>query len=317
MKIVLTSILTDEWIDDLKSTYPDVDFVIATTADDQKAEIKVADVYLGMPDRDVFIAADKLRWIQCPGTGIDKIMSVPEVIDSDVVITNARGPHTSPMADHGFGMIISLAHNFKSILEDQKRHEWDLPKYDYRMTELGGSTMGILALGGIGSAVARRAAAFDMNVYAVDAQPLDAPPGVVDVWGLDRLDELMAMSDWFVIAAPFTKDTENIIDRRRIGLLKEGARVIVLSRGGIIDEDALADGLRSGKIAGAGLDVTSIEPLPTESPLWDMENVIISPHVSALTKEMWDGRRAIFKENLRRFLNNEPFLYVCDKTAGY
>ena len=91
----------------------------------------------------------------------------------------------------------------------------------------------------------------------------------------------------------------------------------MLSRGGIIDENALANGLRSGRIAGAGLDVTSIEPLPTESPLWDMENVIISPHVSALTKEMWDGRRNIFKENLRRFLNNEPFLYVCDKTAGY
>ena len=177
--------------------------------------------------------------------------------------------------------------------------------------------MGILALGGIGYAVARRAHAFDMNVYAVDAQPMEAPPGVVDVWGLDRLDELMAMSDWFVIAAPLTKDTENLIDRRRIELLKDGARIIVLSRGGIIDEDALADGLRSGRIAGAGLDVTSIEPLPTESPLWDMENVIISPHVSALTKEMWDGRRNIFKENLRRFLNNEPFLYVCDKRSGY
>ena len=177
--------------------------------------------------------------------------------------------------------------------------------------------MGILALGGIGRAVARRGYGFGMEVYAVDAHPMPAPPEVKDVWGLDRLDELLQRSDWFVITAPFTPETEELIDRRRLEQIKPGAYVIAISRGGILDEEALIEGLRSGRIAGAGLDVTAVEPLPDDSPLWDMENVIISPHASALTAEMWEGRRQIFKENLRRFLAGEPFLYVCDKQAGF
>jgi phosphoglycerate dehydrogenase-like enzyme len=317
MKVVLTSLLTDDFTNDLRATFPDVEFVTATSEQEQKAQIKDADVYLGMPSREVFVAADRLRWIHCPGTGIDSVSSMSELVNSDVVLTNARGPHTNPMADHAFGMIIGLAHGFRELFEDQKAHHWDTRKYDQRVAELGGSTMGILALGGIGSAVARRAFGFGMNVYAVDKNPVPPSPGVSDVWGLDRLDDLLKVSDWFVIAAPLTSETRGLIDRRRVELLKEGAYVVAISRGGIIDEDALLDGLRSGRIAGAGLDVTAVEPLPSDNPLWDMPNVIISPHSSALTTEMWDGRRDIFKENLRRFLANEPFLYVCDKTDGF
>lgn len=317
MKVVLTSLLTDEFVNDLRDSFPEVDFQIATSAEEQKRYIADADVYLGLPDRDVFVSAQRLRWIHCPGTGVDKISSMSDLLDSDVVLTNARGPHTEPMADHVMGMIVSLAHNFGELWDDQRARVWDLNKYNGRMKELAGSTMGILALGGIGMAVARRAHGFGMNVYAVDVDPQDAPPEVREVWGLDRLDELLAMSDWFVVTAPFTSDSRNMIDRRRIELLKPGAHVIVISRGGIVDEAALVDGLKSGRIAGAGLDVMAEEPLPEHNPLWDLSNVILSPHVSALTQEMWDGRREIFKENLRRFLANEPFLYVCNKTAGF
>ena len=119
------------------------------------------------------------------------------------------------------------------------------------------------------------------------------------------------------MTAPFTAETEGMIDAGRLAALKKGAHVVAISRGGIIDEDALIDALRSGHVAGAGLDVTAVEPLPDESPLWGMENVVISPHASALTPEMWRGRQEIFKENLRRFLADEPFLYVCDKRAGF
>ena len=113
---------------------------------------------------------------------------------------------------------------------------------------------------------------------------------------------MLAVSDWFVVTAPFTAETEGLIDAGRLAALKRGAHVVAISRGGIIDEDALVDALRSGRVAGAGLDVTAVEPLPDDSPLWDMENVVISPHASALTPEMWEGRQEIFKENLRRFL---------------
>ena len=131
------------------------------------------------------------------------------------------------------------------------------------------------------------------------------------------LDEMLEISDWFVIAAPLTPETLGIIDSRRIGLMKNGAYFILISRGGIADEQAVIEALKSGKLAGAAIDSFVTEPLPTTSPFWDMENVIVSPHASALTPEMWEGRRKIFEENLRRYLTNEPFLYVCDKKAGF
>ena len=317
MKVVMSAKATEQFLSELRTTFPDVTFHRAATPEEEMELIRDADVFCGDPSREVFLAAQKLLWIQCPGTGIDKIVSTPELRDSDVILTNARGPHANPMADHAFGMILTFAHCLREQWEDQKAHYWDTAKYDERVLELDGSTLGVLALGGIGMAVARRGYGFGMEVYAVDAQPMAAPPEVKDVWGIDRLDELLQMSDWFVITAPFTSETEGLIDRRRLELIKPGAYVIAISRGGILDEEALIEGLRSGRIAGAGLDVTAVEPLPADSPLWDMENVILSPHASALTAEMWEGRRQIFKENLRRFLAAEPFLYVCDKQAGF
>ncbi|MDP2952459.1 MAG: NAD(P)-dependent oxidoreductase, partial [Chloroflexota bacterium] len=174
-----------------------------------------------------------------------------------------------------------------------------------------------LALGGIGMAVARRAHGFGMEVYAVDTRPMAPPPEVKEVWGTERLDELLRISDWFVVAAPKTPQTWHLIDRRRIGLLKPTAHVIVISRGGIIEEAALIEALKARRIAGAGLDAFEREPLPPDSPLWDLDNVVISPHASGVTPEMWEGRRQVLRENLRRFLNNEPFLFVCDKRAGF
>ncbi len=317
MKVVMSAKATEQFLSELRTTFPDVTFHRAATPEEEMELIRDADVFCGDPSREVFLAAQRLQWIQCPGTGIDKIVSTPELRDSDVILTNARGPHANPMADHAFGMILTFAHCLREQWEDQKAHYWDTAKYDERVLELDGSTLGVLALGGIGMAVARRGYGFGMEVYAVDAQPMAAPPEVKDVWGIDRLDELLQMSDWFVITAPFTSETEGLIDRRRLELIKPGAYVIAISRGGILDEEALIEGLRSGRIAGAGLDVTAVEPLPADSPLWDMENVILSPHASALTAEMWEGRRQIFKENLRRFLADEPFLYVCDKQAGF
>ena len=317
MKVVVASMLTDEFLSDLRSTFPEVTFESAPTDDEQRREIKDADVFFGMPTRDVFLAADRLRWIQNPGTGIDQFASVPELVDSDVVLTNALGPHTDPMADHVLSMMLTFAHRSRELWDDQRAHRWDTRKYAEKMVGLSGRTMGLLALGGIGMAVARRAHGFGMEVYAVDVRPLPTPPELREVWGMDRLDELIGISDWFVVTVPLTSETRGMIDRRRIGLLKQGAYVIVISRGGIVDEEALLDGLRSGQIEGAGLDVTAQEPLPPDNPLWDMENVLISPHSSAFVPEMGEGRREIFKENLRRFLANEPFLYVCDKQAGF
>lgn len=321
MKALITDAhLGEAFIEQLRAEFPDVDFIAPETEREQIAHAADADLICGWPSSVAVIeAAARLRWIHCPGTGIDKIMAdLPALADSDVVLTNARGPHANPMADHVLWMMLSLSHKGRQMADDQRRRNWDTDKYSHAFVELSGATMGILALGDIGMAVARRAYGFDMDVYAVDINPVAAPPPQVrEVWGLDRLDDLMAMSDWFVVTAPLTAQSRGLIDRRRIGLLKPAASVIVISRGNIVDEDALADALRQGRLAGAGIDATAIEPLPQESPLWDLDNVILSPHASALTPQMYEGRRQIFRENLRRFLSNQPFLYVCDKRAGF
>ncbi len=233
------------------------------------------------------------------------------------MLTNARGSHAAPMADHVMSMCLAFAHRTNEMMADQRAHVWDTRKYDRFFIEMEGSTMGIVALGDIGSAAARRAAGFGMRVYAVDKRPFDAPPGVEEVWGLDRLDDLLRMSDWLVVTAPYTEDSKGMIDARGLGLMKPTSHLIVISRGGVVDEDALLDAVTDRGIAGAGIDAFEIEPPPDDSPWWELDNVIISPHASALTVEMWEGRREIFRENLRRFLANEPFIYVCDKAAGF
>ncbi len=317
MKVVVSSLFASGFEDSLTEEFPEVDFVFAASEEEQAAEIEDADVFMGTPNRDVFLASDRLRWLHCPGTGIDKLMSIPEIVNSDVVLTNARGPHAAPMADHVMSVCLAFAHRTNEMMADQRARVWDTGKYDGSIIEMEGSAMGIVALGGIGLAVARRAAGFGMKVYAVDKNPFDPPPGVEAVWGLDSLDDLMRMSDWLVVTAPYTNDTKGMIGASGLALMKPTAHLIVISRGGVVDEDALFDAVSNRKIAGAGIDAFEFEPLPDDSRWWDLDNVIISPHASALTVEMWEGRREIFRENLRRFLANEPFIYVCDKTAGF
>ena len=308
----------DKLLNQLVTEFGDVEFIPEGSPEEKLAQIRDVDAYYGHPlSGQMFRVAERLRWIQHIGTGIDWIRDLPELVDSDVVLTNCRGPHANPMADHVFGMIISLAHRMWEMRDDQREHHWMTNKYDGTLVDLSGCTLGILGLGDIGIAIARRAQGFDMDVYAVDKHPRTDINCVDAVWGLDQLDRLLSLSDWFIIAAPFTSETEGLIDASRLAGLKRGAYVISISRGGIVDENALVQAMISGQISGVGLDVTAVEPLPDDSPLWDMDNVVISPHASALTPVMWRDREEIFKENLRRFLSGQPFLYICDKNAGF
>ena len=319
MKVVVAYDLGEEFVKELQATFPTVEFRPAYTTEEQLRVVADAEVQFGEMTRDVYLAAKRLRWFHFIGSGFDHIVgdSIPEMVESDVVLTNAPGTHTTPMAEYVFARILALAYNFAEFMENQRAHRWDKLKYFRGMKELAGTTMGIVAMGDIGRALAQRARAFEVDVYAVDIRRMDPPPGVAEVWGLDRLDDLMALSDWLVVTAPLTPQTRGLINRRRLERLKKGAAVIAVSRGGIVDEEALLDGLRSGHIAGAALDVVAQEPLPPESPLWEAPNTLISPHVGPDSPQMWIRRQEIFKENLRRFLAGEPLLNVRDKRAGY
>lgn len=318
MKVVVSQYLvSDDFLQDLQQSFPGVKIHPARTRDEEKQEIVDADVFAGEPSREVITAARRLRWIQHPGTGIDWIEQIPDLIASDIILTNTRGPHVNPMADHVFMCLLALTHRLPELLKDQEAHRWEGDKYIEGFTDLTGRTMGILALGDIGMATARRAQGFGMRVLGVDVRPVEPPLGIAAIWPVDRLDDLLRLSDVFVVTAPLTPQTRGLIDRRRLALLRPTAYLIVVSRGGIVDESALADALRSGALAGAGLDVTAEEPLPATSPLWDIRNLIITPHASASIRELIPGRRQILKENLRRYLAGEPLLNVCDKQAGY
>ncbi len=318
MKVILAVDLGDAFVQDLRNSFPEVDFRPAYTIEEQLREAAEAEVQFGLMSGEVFRAAKKLRWFHFVGIGFDVILQgAPELVESDVVMTNARETHVIAMADHALAMVLAFAHRVPDLVEDRRVYRWDTKKYQGAMRELAGTTMGILAMGDIGQAVAQRASGFDIEVYGVDVRRMDPPAGVKEVWGPERLDEVLAVSDWFVVTAPLVDSTRGLLDRQRLTRLKQGAYVIVVSRGGIVLEDALAEALSSGHVAGAALDAVDPEPLVDDSPLWDLPNVIMSPHVSADSPEMWERRRQIFKENLRRYLVGETLLNICDKEKGF
>ena len=325
MKVVLQNDLlnnehpqAEDFITELRHSFPSVNFCPANTEADQIREIVDAEVHFGEISPAVFQAANKLRWCHFIGAGFDRLVRTnPSFVASDVILTNAPGTHAIAMADHVMAMILAFAHRLTDLIVDQQKHHWDSLKYRGRMRELQDTTMGILALGAIGQLVAVRAQSFGIKVHAVDLKPMSPPAGVAEVCTLEGLDQLLQISDWFVVTAPLTNQTQGLINRTRIKQLKLGSHVIIISRGGIVDEVALAEGLGSGYIGGAAFDALQTEPLPPDSPFWDMPNVLISPHCSADSPQMWERRREIFKENLSRYLNGAPLLYVCDKRAGY
>jgi phosphoglycerate dehydrogenase-like enzyme len=301
-----------------REKFPGVEFVVARGLEEQIAAARGADAYLGRMRREVFLAVGpQLRWVHSGGAGIEKLVAIPELVESSVIVTNTRGAHATCIADHTFAMLLALARKLPDLWGDQRQRVWKRPGVTDGMRALCGATLVIVGLGNIGQAIARRAAAFEMRVLGIDVRPGETPDGVEAVWGLDRLDEALGKADAVVISVPYTRETHRLMDARRIALLKPGAYLLAVSRGGIVEEPALIAALQEGRLAGAGLDVQEREPLPPEDPLWEAPNLILTPHCSGtsdLTRErVW----AITEENLRRFVNGEPLLNLCDKHAGF
>ena len=318
IKVVIgTDHVGTQYAGELRDSFPEIEFIVAYDPADHPEAIRDADVFFGWPNHEAFAAAQKLKWIACPGMGIDKIVAYQNIVDSDVPITNAPGTHVTAMGDHVIGAMVGLTHRFQEAFVDRQNKVWDTPKYAARITELTGKTVGIFGLGAIGRAVAERVSAFGTTTLAIDPGPSDVPASVRECWDLDRLDDLCRLSHFLVIAAPVLDSTRNSIDARRIALMPEGSYIVVISRGQIVDEDALCDALESGHLAGAALDATAEEPLAEDSRLWTLPNVILTPHSSALTPELYQMRRDAFGANLRRFAAGEPLENICDKTAGF
>lgn len=320
MKVLIGASLMglEKAIPDLKAKYPDVDFVYCDKREALPAMIADADVYMGGLDRDGFLAAKKLKWLQAPSSGVNNYLAIPELAASDVILTSARGTHAACLADSVFGMILAFTRCIKDFVLKQQAHEWAFQQFRPQMRELTGSTMGIIGFGAVGNAVARRAVAFGMRVVAADMLPAAKPDTVEALWGLERLHELLNVSDYVVVTVPYTPQTDGMIGAAEIAQMKPGALLVGISRGRIIDEDALIAALKRGHLSGAALDVFAQEPLPPDSELWDMPNVLVTPHAAGGTQFEGQYILDIFYENLDRFLRGDlPLRNQVDKQRGF
>ncbi|HUA15404.1 MAG TPA: D-2-hydroxyacid dehydrogenase [Verrucomicrobiae bacterium] len=267
-----------------------------------------------------FAAARHLRWIHAPTAAVHQLL-FPELVKSDVVITNSREVHGPVVAEHVMALIFALARKVPQATILQQRHVWGqtlMWNETPHPREIAGATLGLIGVGSIGSRVARMASALGMRVIAVrEHVEKGKPEGVDAVFAPANLDELLRQSDYVVLAAPLLATTERLIDATRLAAMKADACLISVGRGKQVDQVALAESLRNRRIGGAALDVFEQEPLPPDSPLWDLENLLITPHTAGLTEKLWHRHYELFSGNLRRYQNGQPLQYVVDKQKGY
>lgn len=318
MKVVLTQ--TEGYphfglLDDLD--LPGLCIARVTTAEELAREIIDADVLYGFPTADLLRAGRALRWIQSPSAGVNYLQHLPELVESDIVLTNTRGAHGPSIGEHTFALLFALTRHIPESLQAQRERHWARPELYRTSKEIRGRTMGIIGYGAIGRAVAQRATGFEMEILAVDPHPEPGAPFVAETWTMDRLPDLLAQSDVVVVSAPLTPESHHLLDAAALTRMKPDAYLIVVSRGGIVDEAALADALKSGRLAGAGIDVAEIEPLAADSPLWDAPNLVITPHTAGDSSEKERRCVEILRENLIRFAHGEALLNVVDKRRGY
>ena len=305
-------------IDQLEPAYPDIVFDSCDRNQDVSQSISDATVYLGWLTRSHSTAAKSIKWIQSPSTGVDRFLAIPELRNGKVILTSARGTHGPVLAEHTFAVILSFTRGVHLFADYQKKRRWMNTQLRSTLTELRGTTLGIVGFGTVGRAIADRAQGFDIRIIAVDVQDTPCPENVAWVGGLGRLDGLLAESDVVVVTVPFTDETFHMIDETRIGKMRTHAVLIGISRGGIIDENALAEALIQKRIRAAALDVFEHEPLPEDSPLWDIENLLITPHIGGGSQYETNGILDIFKMNLERFIQSDfPLHNQIDKYRGY
>jgi phosphoglycerate dehydrogenase-like enzyme len=313
MRLVICPPKGEEWLAALQAEAPGIEIVEAEEARAADA-LRTADAFYGRIRPEWLAAAPRLRWIQSPVAGLEHSM-FPELVASPVVLTNMRGIYSDHIADHAYALLLALARGLPQFMRRQARREWS--SQGVRAVHLPDATLGILGLGGIGRELARRAKISGMTVLAVDARPGEPPPAVDALWPSDRLRELLEQSNFVAVCAPHTPETERLLDREKLAWMQTRAFLINVSRGVIVDLGALTAALQEGRLAGAALDVFETEPLPADHPLWEMENVLITPHAAWMGPDSEARRLEVLRENLRRFVAGEPLLNVVDKARWF
>lgn len=322
MKLLVTVPWDAAQFQRVTSLFPQVTFASALTTQAALAEVVDAEVVFGDFSAEVFLAAKELRWVQCHGAGVNKLTAIPALMASDVQITSTKGAHAATIAEHFFGMLISLARQFPKLQLAQQRHQWVrwaswAETIGNQPLGLQGLTLGIIGLGNIGLAIAERARAFGMNVIAVDLRRQEKPAFVSALWTLAELPELLRQSDAVVVTVPGTPQTGGLLGAEMLSHLKSSAYLIVVSRGGVVDEVPLCAMLQDGRLAGAALDVTATEPPAADSPLWSAPNLILTPHIAGKSANTTAAATEILVTNLARYLAGQPLTNLVDKVLGF
>jgi phosphoglycerate dehydrogenase-like enzyme len=314
-------VMPKHFVDELRRDFPQHSFHDAWDRDAIRRLLPEADAaFTPFVDRDIFPAATRLRWVQSPAVGVGSLM-FPELLASPVVVTSARGIRARAMAEHVLGVTIALARKLPIAIRAQVEHRWAQEQLEGAAVDirtLRGQRLGLVGLGAIGAELVKIAAPFGFRITAIRRRTNEPrPEGVDEVWPPGRLHDLVAQSDVVVLAAPHTPETRRLIGKAELDRIKRGALLVNIARGKLVDDDAVIAALRDGRLGGAALDVFTTEPLPADSPYWDLPNVIVTPHTSGAMQDYWTPLVALFSDNLRRFERGESLRNVVDKVAGY
>jgi D-2-hydroxyacid dehydrogenase (NADP+) len=304
----------------IHARWPEMRVVHLPDYDRLPAELPDTDIFVGYSLRaEQLTHAKKLKWIHSTAAGVAQLM-YPELRDSGIVVTNPSGIFSPPMAEHTMGLLLALARNFPDSVRYQdgshwgQQDMWDLPQ---RFTELSSKVLLIVGFGSIGRELAKRAKAFDMRVWGVTRGGVSDSPHAEKIVPASQLEEVLPHADYVVIAAPETSETRRLMGAQQIARMKSGARLINVGRGSLLDETALIRALESGALGGAALDVTSVEPLPADSPLWKAPNLFITPHTSAISDRLWDRETALLMDLLERWFDGREMFNQVDFARGY
>jgi D-2-hydroxyacid dehydrogenase (NADP+) len=304
----------------IRARWPEMRVVHLPDYDGLDAELPDTDIFAGFTLRpEQFLTARKLKWIHCTAAAVTQLM-YPEIRGSSVEVTNSSGIHGIPMSEHAIGILVALARRFPDCFRYQERNHWaaqELWSAPVRPRELHGQVLLCIGFGAVGRAVARVARALGMRVMGVTRSGQGDSKLAERIFPISKIAEALPLADFILLAAPETAETQGLIGAREFALMKPTAYFINVARGSLVDEGAMIAALERGTIAGASVDVTTEEPLPPESSLWKAKNLFITPHVSAVSDQLWERQTELLMENLERWFDGRELVNRVDLARGY
>ena len=309
------------WLaDQIKLRYAEMTVVHLPDYTRLAEELEDADIFVGWSVRpEQFARARKLKWIHATAAGVEQLMR-DDIRQSGVVITNASGVMTVPMAEHTLGLILALARRLPSAVRYQQEKHWaqqDIWDEEPRPLEIHGRSLTIVGYGAIGRELARYARACGMRVVGVKRDPTRGAEHADQVVSNEQLDAALSEADFVVVATPVTLETQRFFNAGRFAAMKKTAYFINVGRGILVDTEALIEALQQRRIAGAAIDVADVEPLPPEHPLWSAPNLLITPHIAAVSERLWERHAELLFDNLERYFSGQPLRNLVGKEQGY